>query len=75
MLDNRQNLRCRVVGENNYSENGSILYDFVEFEDYLRNVGLGGEFFNGFFYITTVDFCNMDSFKCINLFIIQAIMR
>ena len=36
---NRQNLRCRVVGENNSSENGAILYDCVEFEDYLGNVG------------------------------------
>ena len=37
---NRQNLRCRVVGENNSSENGAILYDCVEFEDYLGNVDL-----------------------------------
>ena len=37
---NRQNLRCRVVGENNSFENGAILYDCVEFEDYLGNVGL-----------------------------------
>ena len=36
---NRQNLRCRVVGENNSSKNGAILYDCVEFEDYLGNVG------------------------------------
>ena len=37
---NRQNLRCRVVGENNSSEDGVIMYDCVEFEDYLGNVGL-----------------------------------
>jgi len=29
-----------VVGENNSYENGAILYDYVEFEDYLGNVGL-----------------------------------
>ena len=39
---NRQNLMCRVVGENNSPENGAILYDCVEFEDYLGNVGLKG---------------------------------
>jgi hypothetical protein len=30
----------RVVGENNSSENVAILYDCVEFEDCLGNVGL-----------------------------------
>jgi len=39
---NRQNLRCRVVGENHSSENGAIMYDCVEFEDYLGNVGILG---------------------------------
>jgi len=39
---NRQNLRCRVVGENNLPENSAILYDCVEFEDYLGKVGLKG---------------------------------
>ena len=36
----RQNLRGRVVGENNSSENGAIMYVCVEFENYLGNVGL-----------------------------------
>ena len=34
----RQNLRCRAVGENNSSDIGAILYDCVEFKDYLGNV-------------------------------------
>jgi len=34
-LLSRQNRRCRVDGENNSSENGAIMYDCVEFEDYL----------------------------------------
>ena len=29
-----------MVGENNSSENGAIMCDRVEFEDYLGNVGL-----------------------------------
>jgi len=29
-----------VVGENNSSESGAIMYDCVEFEDYLGNVGI-----------------------------------
>jgi len=29
-----------VAGENNSSESGVIMYDCVEFEDYLGNVGL-----------------------------------
>ncbi len=36
----RQNRRCRVVGENNSSESGAIIYDCVAFEGYLGNIGL-----------------------------------
>jgi hypothetical protein len=32
--------RPQENGENNSSENGAIMYDCVEFEDYLGNVGL-----------------------------------
>ena len=35
----RQNRRCRMVGENSNSENGEILYDRVNCQDHLGNVG------------------------------------
>jgi hypothetical protein len=39
MPPSRQNRRCRVDGEKNSSENGAIIYDCVEFEVYLGNIG------------------------------------